>query len=353
MKNSLPIIFVLLIVVAGCSASSGSQNKSIDIGPKVVQLEEVVGLDAGEFFTYSARVAPYRTVDMAFQISGKISDLNLKEGVKLRRGTLVAALDAGPFERKLRANRIHYKQASVEFERAKPLLERGAISKREIDNKQAAFELAKVELEKSEADLSYSRLYAPFDALVSRRLVETRGYVTPGVSIARLQDISKIYFEIEVPERAMRLYQSGKLLAARAYIGGDINQAFVIRYAEHSTEPDAVTQTYRVVFVMDYPQGVNITPGINAKVTLRSSREGEPSRLAVPVGAVSGDYKNDFFVWVYQPDEQTVHKRHVAVGQINGRRITVLSGLKSGEQVVVAGTSQMTEGLRVHPFQPK
>ena len=89
---------------------------------------------------------------------------------------------------------------------------------------------------KNEQDLSYTRLYAPFDAKVSQRLVENNSFGKIRTAIARLQDVSKIYFNINVPERTYRQHRAWHY--KRVPLATNRSQWYPVTYVEHSPQPD-------------------------------------------------------------------------------------------------------------------
>ena len=293
---------------------------------------------------------PKSTVNLAFRVGGRIHSLNLPEGQYVKKGALLAQLDPKPFKRAVSMAEVRLKQAELELKRIQAIATKGIGSEKSVDNAQVAFELAELDLENARSNMQYSRLRAPFDALIANRLVENQAFVKIGAAVAHLQDFSRIHFEFDVPERLISAYRRNDVHAASAYIDGSINKDFPISYVEHSTEPDPVTQTYRVVFAMDFPKDMDITPGVRATVTLKGSTDSTVTVIGVPVNSVVAgtDYSVD--VWLLDEQTQTVNKQAVMVGPMAHGWIAILSGLEAGQKVVAAGASQMQPGLLVRPY---
>ena len=347
-KRSLFALLIITAVLVGCGDNSEVQQEQEK--PVVVQLSEVTNATTEHEFTFPAKVMAKTTVDLAFRVSGRLHSVNLPEGKTIKKGRVIARLDPEPFERAVRMADVRLQQARLELKRVKTIATRGIGSEKSVDNAQVDFELAEIELENAKANLEYSVLKAPFNALVSKRLIENEGFIKPGTAIARLQDLSRIHFKFDIPERIVNQYSRSQVAKASAYIDGAIDKDFDIEYVEYSTEPDPVSQTYEVVYAMDALKEILITPGLHATVTLKGSDAMMPKVLGVPVNALVTGADNSMSVWVYDPETQRIHNQVVKVGSMVNGWVAVLSGIENGQRVVSAGVTQMKEGLLVRPF---
>ena len=168
--------------------------------------------------------------------------------------------------------------------------------------------------------------------------------------IARLQDLSRIHFQFDIPERLVNQYSRSQVAKATAFIDGAINKEFDIEYVEYSTEPDPVSQTYAVVYAMDALKGVEITPGVRATVKLKGNDDNMPQVLGVPVNALVTGTDSSMSVWVFDEQTQRIKSTVVKVGPMVDCWVAVLAGLEKGQKVVSAGVTNMKEGLLVRPY---
>jgi len=344
------VFYSLLFFIGLVGCSNDDDLNAETEKPVVVQLADVKTATTQHEFTFPAKVKAKTTVDLSFRVSGRLQSINLAEGKQIKKGTVIATLEPEPFERAVRMAKVRLKQAELELKRVKAIATKGIGSEKSVDNAQVNYELAEIELENAKANLEYSVLKAPFDALVSKRLIENKGFIKTGAAIARLQDLSRIHFQFDIPERLINAYDRSQVVKAKAYIDGAVNQEFEIDYVEYSTEPDPVSQTYRVVYAMDAPKDMVITPGIRATVTLFGSDDSLPKVLGVPVSALMTGVDDSFSVWVYNPESKRINRQTVKVGPMVDGWVAVLSGLEAGQKVVAAGVSQMKEGLLVRPY---
>lgn len=342
------VAIAALAVLVGCGDSSDLDQSQESA--KVVQLAEVKSVTTANQFTFPAKLVAKTTVDMSFRVSGRLQKVDLPEGQFVKKGQVIARLDPEPFERAVRMAKVRLKQAELELNRVQAVATKGIGSEKSVDNAQVSFDLAKIDLENAKANLEYSVLRAPFRALVATRLIENEGFIATGSPIARLQDLSRIHFEFDVPERLVSTYRRNQIAKASAYIDGAIDKDFDIQYVEHSTEPDPISQTYKVVYAMDAPKGFDVTPGVRATVTISGDAKNLPLIIGIPVNAITTAADNSVHVFVYNEETQRIKKQAIQVGGMMHGYVAVLSGLDLGQKVVSAGVIQMKDDMLVRPY---
>lgn len=339
---------VLSLVLAGCNGETAETDAPV----KAAKIEAVMPADAPSRREFVGRVEARLTVDLAFQVGGRLASFPVSEGEILPEGTLIARLETQDFERALREAQVQLQQASQNLERVQTLHERGIASDAAMEEARTAYDLRSVALETVRQNLDYATLTAPFQGLVSRRLVDNFSTVAPGQPIARLQDISELRVAISVPESLIATIdrEAERDITARFPFLPDQN--FQLEYRELITEPDQASQTYRVIFAL--PDGVpaNILPGMTANVQVQLEAEGNEAATSVliPVSALSTRPDGGFQAWVYDPVSGEVSARDIVTGPVSGATLLVLDGLSAGDLIVTAGVASLHEGMKVRPL---
>jgi RND family efflux transporter MFP subunit len=240
-------------------------------------------------------------------------------------------------------------QAKRDLARTTSTFEKGLSSQAQLDDAKTAWELAVIARDKAQQDLSYTTLTAPFDAQVSERIVENNSYVRAGETVAKVQDVSRFYFNINVPERLLSSYQKGSPVEASASIVSAPHKQYVLQYVEHATQPDPITQTYKVVFAAD-GRDSSLTPGARAVVKVTLGNKTVDTGVLVPFTALQGNDTEGFHVWRYNDADSTVNRVNINVLQIEGSYALVNGEIALGERVVAAGGAKMRDGLIVKPY---
>ncbi|TKB46654.1 efflux RND transporter periplasmic adaptor subunit [Thalassotalea mangrovi] len=340
---------VMLTGVIACSPEPATEK--VVSKPVVVQLAKVKAVPDQNHYTFPATVSAVKTIELSFEVSGRLNQLDLVQGKKVKKGYLLASIDRAPFERRVEEQQVRLDIAQKDLNRIKTMFDKGLASQSMFDSAQTQMELAQIDLNNALQDLSYTELRAPFDAQVSERLVDNNSYVQSGKPIARLQDLSRIYFTFNVPERILSANASNELISATATLLSPNSPSFAIEYVEHRTQPDPITQTYQVVFAMEPVDKQIFTPGARARVALRLQNKQPLQGLVVPLNALVGDKDKGFFVWRFRDSQQSVEKVAVEVLKIIGNRVIIDSSLTQADHVVRAGVNKLGENQQVIPYK--
>ncbi|MBE9553514.1 MAG: efflux RND transporter periplasmic adaptor subunit [Proteobacteria bacterium] len=316
---------------------------------KIAMVEATNGLVERRFV---ARVVAVQTVDLSFQVAGQLAELPLLEGEMVPKGELIATLDQTDFKLALREAEARAQLSARELKRKRTLAKRRVISTQDLDQAVTAHDLNVIAVERERRQRGYATLRAPFDAIVTRRLIGNYSRVAPGDVIVRLQDVSEIRLQISVPAALLATVQPDDVSSLRAAFPFLPDRRFDLVYREKSTEADPVAQTYRVILAMERPDDVTILPGMSASVTATFTRwDGQdPAFPRIPIAALDTAPDGGFRVWVVNGGKGLVSERRVDVGAIKREMVSVTSGLVPGESIVVAGVHQLREGMRVRPL---
>lgn len=347
-RRIMLVATLLALLVVGCSAEN--EQKQAATAPQTVKLEKVRTKIGNTVRTFPAEVSPVKTVDMSFEVSGRLTLTNLKTGTVVNQGEVLAKLDPTPFQQQVDEASARLTQAKRDLDRISLTFKKGLASQSELDSVKTNFELAQIAYQRAEQDLSYTELTAVFDAQVSERLVENGTYVRAGEVVARLQDVSKFYFNINVPERLVSAHREDTPIEATAYLISVPDRQYSLEYVEHDTQPDPVTQTYKVVFAAQESNS-GLKPGARAVVNVELAYSSYGAGVMVPFASLVGDEQNGFLVWRFDPVNNTVSSVSVDVLHIENNMAQVKSPLTENDLIVAAGANKMREGMLVKPYE--
>jgi len=342
----LPVLAAVL-ALAACSGETAAPPPQ----PRLVQLGEVRSNAPETRHEFVGRVEARLSVDMAFQVGGQLADLPLTEGQRIAEGDLVARLDLEDFELARQEARVQLQQARTDLERQRTLHERGIASQAALDSAQTQYDLRLVALENAQRNLQYATLTAPFDGLVSRRLVDNFTIVSPGQPIVRIQDVGELRVSIPVSEDMVATFDQNNLVALEAAFSFLPGQTFSLIPRELVSEPDDTSNTYRAIAALPDDIPANILPGMTATVWAEVERNGPVTTdVTVPLAAVSERPDGSHSVWVYDADTGTVSPRVVETAGLRGNSVIVTTGVQAGDLIVTAGVSALHDGMQVRPL---
>jgi len=352
-KRTFP--FLLILVTALCFTGCGKKEEKMDPYAKArpVRTLTLEGGGAGVVRSYPGKTEAKDTVDASFEVSGKIIELPISRGMPIAKGQIIAKLDPRDFENDLSAREAEFVKAEAELNRYRDLYEDDAVSLQDLEIKERDLNVAEANMLIARKAFQDTVLKAPFAGVVAKKYVENFQSVLAKEEIARIQNNEEIEVVIYAPERDMAIMQSAELKQATGVFDAFPGREFTLTFQEAETEADAITQTFKIKFILPRPEGINLLPGMSTHVTLQfTPKAGQVSgsSFLIPSAAVMPDATGRSHVWVVSPTDSTVHKREVEVGEVAGTgEIQVLSGLKAGETIAVAAIRHLREGMKIVP----
>lgn len=287
--------------------------------------EEVVGT-----------VRPKLQAVIEAKVSGRIETLAVAPGQKVKAGELLAQLDAREIQAKLDQARAVRDQATRELDRARKLFEQKITSQAEFDAVQSRERVAAGAAVEAESALGYSKIVAPFDGVVTRKLADVGDLAAPGKPIVEMEDPGALRFEAGVPEALIADIKVGDKLAVRVSSMPADLQGVVVEIAPTA---DAATRTYLVK--LDLPPAESLRSGQFGRVIVPT---GKTDAVWVPASAVvvRGQMET-----VFVAVDQHAQLRLVRTGKRTPSEVELLAGISSGENVIVEGAAQLHDGQRI------
>lgn len=305
---------------------------------------------------FPGKVRATNRADLAFMVAGVVAELDILEGQAVKKGQLLAALDPRDYRYEHDAAAARYVAAERNFKRAQNLWQQKILSQSDYDAATSEYEIAKAELEIKKKSLQDTRLLAPFDGLVASRYVEEEEQVKRGESIVSLQDISRIEVVIQLAERLVANGGANELRQVRVCFDTASQHCYDAVIHEFAVESNPVTRTYAVVVALETPPDLNILPGMTATVlwAMRDSinaSDNDKETTLIPIEAVLYSSDGQPYAWVIDPVLQNAHRQDITVGSMQGDDIAVITGLKAGEHVAIAGLHSLHEKMKARPMR--
>ena len=357
-----------LFGVSGCDAvnslaqqNSGVEQRSeqIQVGaeeneqapPRQVRVYRVPHFTTNQSQDFVARVDAAQTIDMAFEVSGTLVDLPVREGQTIAQGRPIATLAQTDFKLAVKEAQVQLRLKRNDLQRKASLFERRGISQAAVDEAQGQADLAAVKLSQAQESLRETQLLAPFDAYVAKRLVDNHSNVQAAVPIVRLLDLRQLHLRANIPEALLATLTADKVISLAARFPFIPEQTFTVSYLEHSGEADDVAQTYEVTFVMERPADYNLLPGMTANIALEYKSARDTARsFEIPTSALVTDASGDLSVWLLDERDNRVRRQAVRATTASNNRIRITEGLAGNELVVSSGTAFLQDNMRIVPL---
>lgn len=350
MRN-LRWLFPMFVFVAlyGCGGKqANSVQKPVRVKVRQVDVVQVNGENS-----YSGTVEEESGVSLSFPVAGTVQRMAVDEGQMVRRGQLVATVNAtGQIGALQSAHAVTqqareaYRQALDTYNRSKGLHQSGVISDSKWVQAQTALAEAREGVRSSMAmetvarkGTGDTRLMAPFSGYISEKAADVGQNVLPGAMVVKLVHIDRVKVSISVPEDEVNQIRNGEVMMIRcAAIDGAVFYGKVI---EKGVTADPLSRTYDVKLLVDNA-GHKLLPGMICQVYSRFSR-GHMS-VFVPANVVQINPDNKMFVWIVKNGRAT--KRYINYLSDTSQGVRVNGGLDPGDMLIVEGQQKVSEGTR-------
>jgi RND family efflux transporter MFP subunit len=291
-------------------------------------------------------VAAWQEAVIGAEVGGmRIAELLVQVGDRVKKGQLLVRLSPGTLQADLAATRASLQEAEInardarsQAERVKPLAGTEALSAQQIEATLAAADMAearvaglKARLMADELRLGYTRITAPDDGVITAREAVEGALAQAGQELLRLQRQGRLEWRAEVPGPLLDQVKVGQ--KAVVQIGSGSVEGRVRQVA-----PKIDAQTRNGMVYVDLPASAGLRAGLFARGELL---QGEGSVLTLPQSAVM---LRDGFSYVFKLEGNKVRQVKVALGQRQGDRVEIRSGLDAKTPVALSGLGFLADG---------
>ncbi|WP_299202687.1 efflux RND transporter periplasmic adaptor subunit [uncultured Amphritea sp.] len=349
------VCLAVLLGLAGCS-----DNNEAAVVPDVVRPAKIFQVTDNALATmrnFPAEVEANADSKLAFRVGGQVTEFPIRPGNEVEKGQLLARLDPTDFKLTLDDRQARYELAKSQFERSQTMLERKLISESSFDQAKSELQIALASLNVAKAELEYTYLRAPFSGSVAKVMVEKHENIQAKQTILVLQTRDQVDVSIQMPENIISRIKKDTGYQPTVTFDSHPDKAFPVTVKEWDTQPDSSTLTYKVVFSLSTPGSFNVLPGMGANIRIDLSKvtEMNDATLMLPLGAVFAAEDAPLsaaisYVWKVDPQSMKVHRAEVKVGEIKEQGIEILSGIQPGDQVVSVGVHALIEGQKIRPW---
>ena len=405
---------VALSLIAGCDDGTDIAAGNAPSPARPVKTVTITDHDALLRFQYPVVVAASQEVALSFRVPGKLNALLVGAGDTVKAGQPIAQLDTRDFNAQvaqltsqltqaraqlaamtsgarsedlasaraeLAGAKAQFNAAQAQARRTVELYKKGISARAAVDRDMASLRVAHAQVKVQQQLIAKSQsgartedreaqqamidgiltqiemaqnavndtvLRAPFDGVIADRKVDNFANVQAKEVIVTLQSEAGLELILDVPGADIIELARDPNPKGIAQLDNAPDHQFQARLVEFSSEPDATTNTYRTRVAIDRPDNIAILSGMTGRLDVTIAA-GAPSKLAIPAAAVAGHPDGSAFVWTVS-DRGLVEKRDVALGAATASDVPVLKGLSPGDEIVVAGVSQLMAGMAVRPM---
>jgi membrane fusion protein (multidrug efflux system) len=278
------------------------------------------------------------SVDVTSKTTNTVVAVRFREGERVRAGAVLVELDRAEAKADLEEAQAALAESENQFKRSRDLYAQQALSVSQLDQIEATLKGNRARVSAAKARLDDTVIRASFDGRTGFRRVSVGSLVNPGTIITTLDDTSLINLDFTVPETYFYMLERGLRVTARS--AGLPDRVFEGTVANLGSRVDPVTRSITVRAQIPNADGV-LRPGMFMTVNL----QGQPKpTLLVPEAAIVPEQGKTY---VFVVTDDVVERREVRTGRRRPGEVEIAEGLREGERVVVEGTQNIRDGIRV------
>ncbi|HSH19863.1 MAG TPA: efflux RND transporter periplasmic adaptor subunit, partial [Draconibacterium sp.] len=314
------------------------------------------------------------------RVEGFLEGIHFEEGFKVNKGQLLYSIDQKPQEAKVNAQKSRVAEAETmlakaksDLDRYKPLAEKNAVSKSDLDAKQAQYdaalsslEAAKSNLKSAEIEFGYTKIYSPLTGIIGKTYAKVGDFVgrDPNPVILNVvsetnhvkvtfflteSDYLEIFREISKRKEIQNLKPDEKLerpeegrLELILSDGSTYEHKGTVDFIDRGV--DATTGS--ILIQGDFPNpDFILRPGLYAKVKVEF--EVKKDALLIPQRCVT-ELQGQYSVYVIN-DQNIVESRQIVPGEKIGDYWLITEGLSANEKLVIDALQKVRTGMKITP----
>lgn len=402
LKNKvLLVVIVVILALAGVawvarhpksvpedSAETGPMQGARPVVPVTVTSESPLSSQ----LLISAEFRPFQEVDVHAKVAGYVKAIHVDVGDHVKDNQTLAVLEIPEIDAEYKEAEASIRRAKAEVRRLESELQRAEsahsaahsnatrlqdviktqpnlvaqqevdevvakdkMSEANTDSYRAGLSAAQEQLSVAEANAeriasmkSYARIVAPFAGVVTKRYADTGTLIQAGTAsntqampLVRVAENQKLRLVIPVPESASALIKLHSSVEVRVPA---LNRSFSGEVSRFSDTVDKQTRTMETEVDVPNANGILI-PGMFASAVLVTQQKEHAVTLPIQAVSRSGSQATALVVG---PDSK-LELRNLVLGIESADRIEVISGVRSGDKVVVGSQAQLQPGQQVQP----
>lgn len=348
LRNLIPAL--LLLISIACSPDTKENNgngtsNDVNERARLVAVETMI-VEAGAFNDYIRVTGIVEAIEDAIissESSGRIIQIT-ELGTSINNGDILARMDDRVIRAAFDAAQTGFDFAEDTFQRLSVLYADSIISTQDFNSARAQRDQAKAQLNQVAKQLEDATIKAPFSGRVENRYVRTGELINPGMPVVRLVNNNRVKISAGIPERFARDVREGSPVVVTFRSDGDSHYDSKVSFVGLTIDPDTRTFTIEV----EIP---NIDGWIKPEMVadLQILRKVVSEAVIVPRTAIIRDETGaNIFVSRQENGSKVASLIPVETGAASGGLIQITNGLEAGEEVVIAGISNLSSGDRLN-----
>lgn len=314
------------------------------------------------FLELQGNVETKQNVIISAEYGGVLTRVYVNEGDRVRKGQLLARIDDGGLSSQLAQLEVQSQLAKTTYERQKRLWDQKIGSEIQFLNAKASYDASVSSINQLKAQLGKASVNAPFSGIIDEVITEQGSAVMPGSQLYRIVNLSDMYITSEVPESYLGSVKEGTSVTVGFPILGKSIESKV-RQTSNFIQP--TNRSFAIEVAVPNKDGM-VKPNLTAK--LKINDYSNENAILIPLSVISENSEGEQYVYIADRVDggkafakaeskqdsaitttntvkgDTVARRVIVqTGRTQGDYIEILSGLKSGDEIIVKGARSVQD----------
>ncbi|MDO5442870.1 MAG: efflux RND transporter periplasmic adaptor subunit [Bacteroidia bacterium] len=345
MKKIIGIIIAVLIVAGMVLLLAGNKKKvqeqttsaALAGSSEMVTTYTVTSEECNRNFSSNGVAQANSELNFMSEISGRVVAIYVDKGSRVAKGTPLLKIDSELLEADYKASLAAYEALKKDEERFTNTYEAGGVTSQQLDNVRTQLVAAESRLTVAKWKVDNAVVKAPIAGKINNRFVETGALIAPSAPLFEIVDDSRIKVICNVPESKVKLLQVGQKVTVTGSDAQGKEFKGTIKSIGVKTDRGL---NYPVDVLLDSDPALHV--GMYLKVNFEAV--GEQTGILIPRKAVVGSV---LAANVYVAKDGKAERREVKLGDMFGDKIEILEGLEGGEEIIIAGLMNISDGTAI------
>jgi membrane fusion protein (multidrug efflux system) len=343
MRRAIPCLVLALALVSACSKKEGGPGGPGGgfggMPPSAVETVVVHAQLAPNPFETVGSLRSGESIMLRPEVAGRVQQIHFADGQQVAAGALLVTLDDALVRAELNEANANLANSKRAYGRATELAQKQLIAKADLDKALAALGVDQARAASAATRMSKAQIRAPFGGVIGLRKVSVGDYVEAGRDLVELVRLDPLEVELRAPEVVLSHLAVGQ----KVLFGVDAfrEDRFTATVTAISPIVELGGRSVALRARFDNPDN-KLRPGMSARV--RIELDSNLKALLVPEQAIvpMGEQKN-----VYTVVQGKAKLVPVTIGMRVPGQVEITSGLKDGDEVIVAGIQKIGDGAPV------
>jgi membrane fusion protein (multidrug efflux system) len=332
MRKNVQVVALATLLIIGCK-DKAKQTQAPGgpvggAGPLQVEALVIQPSSISESVEVTGNVLPFELTELRPEISGRVVQLNIKEGAMVQKGTLLVKLFDGDLQAQLKKLQVQLQIAEKTEERQRELVKISGISQQDYDLSLLAVNNINADIELTKVNIDRTEIRAPYTGRLGLRYISPGAYISPSTIVTTISQVDQKKIEFSIPEKYSAQIRNG-MEVRFSLTGSPKNYSAFVTATESAIEQN--TRNLRIRATIKGNDSY-LVPGNFAKVKVILGKNDRalmiPSQSIIPVARGKQ-------VVVYRNGDVSFNT--ITTGLRDSSNVQVLNGLNPGDTLITTG----------------